>query len=236
MVAGYSFWNEYWLDAVTFRSGTAPGEFLEVAGEELVLLPNGAVFWPSKSALWLSDLHLGKAAHFRKNGVPIGSEPTLATIHRLRVCLQRLKPDKIWLLGDLFHSDINREWEPFAAVCQEFAEKEWVLVRGNHDGIPDALLRESSIRQLDRLDSPPFTFTHDPGDLRVDFGHHVCGHVHPGIRLEGSGRQRLRVRCFHLSERQIILPAFGDFTGMHVIHPAVCDRVFAVTGEAVIEV
>ena len=236
MVAGHPFWDEHRLDAVNLRSGTSSGESLQVAGEEIVLLPNGAVFWPFRSALWLSDLHLGKAAHFRKHGVPIGSEPTLATLNRLRVSIQSLRPERIWLLGDLFHSDINREWEPFAGLCQEFVDKEWVLVRGNHDVIPDALLRESRIKQVDRMDSPPFTFTHYPGDLGADFGHHVCGHVHPGIRLEGTGRQRLRVRCFHFSERQVVLPAFGDFTGMYVIQPAHNDRVFAITGEAVIEV
>ncbi len=236
MVAGYPVWDEHRLDTVTPRLGNFQGECVEAAGEELVLLPNGAAFWPSRSALWLSDLHLGKAAHFRKHGVPIGSEPTLATLNRLRVSIQSLRPERIWLLGDLFHSDINREWEPFAGLCQEFSDKEWILVRGNHDGIPAALLRESSIIQLDRMDSRPFTFTHDPDDIRADFGHHVCGHVHPGIRLEGSGRQRLRLPCFHLSERQVVLPAFGDFTGMYVIKPADRDRVFAITGEAVIEV
>lgn len=236
MVARHPFWDEHWLDALSLKARTFSGESLQVAGEELVLLPNGAVFWPSRSALWLSDLHLGKAAHFRKHGVPIGSEPTLATLHRLRLCLQRLRPDRVWLLGDLFHSDINREWEPFAGLCEEFTDKEWILVRGNHDGIPDLLLRESNITQLDRMDTPPFTFTHDPDDLKADFGYHVCGHVHPGIRLEGAGRQRLRVRCFHFSDRQVVLPAFGDFTGMHVIQPADNDRVFAITGEAVIEV
>jgi len=213
-----------------------PGLEIMVAGEAVRLLPDGAVHWEAKQTLWLSDLHLGKAAHFRKHGVPIGSEPTLATLHRLREQLKSRQPSRVLMLGDLFHSDINREWEPFAGLCDEFAHLEWVLVQGNHDMIPDALLRESGIEQVGRLDEGPFTFTHDPADLGPDFGYHVCGHVHPGIRLAGAGRQRLRLRCFHVSERQAVMPAYGAFTGMYTIDPAKTDRVFAVTGEAVIEV
>ena len=213
-----------------------PGLEVTVAGEAVRLLHDGAVHWEAKQTLWLSDLHLGKAAHFRKHGVPIGSEPTLATLHRLREQLKSRQPSRVLMLGDLFHSDINREWEPFAGLCDEFAHLEWVLVQGNHDMIPDALLRESGIHQVGRLDEGPFTFTHDPADLGPDFGYHVCGHVHPGIRLAGAGRQRLRLRCFHFSDKQAVMPAYGAFTGMYTIDPAKTDRVFAVTGEAVIEV
>lgn len=209
---------------------------INVAGEVLHLLPDGAVWWGSARTLWLSDLHLGKAAHFRKHGVPIGSEPTLATLHRLREQMKALQPSRVLLLGDVFHSDINREWEPFAGLCEEFQSVEWVLVQGNHDMIPEVLLRESGIRQIARLDEGPFTFTHDPADLAADFGYHVCGHVHPGIRLAGAGRQRLRLRCFQFSDKQAVMPAYGAFTGMHTIDPAKQDRVFAMTGEAVIEV
>ena len=209
---------------------------IEVAGEALELCSDGAVHWGRTQTLWLSDLHLGKSAHFRKHGVPIGSEPTLETLHRLRQQILGLRPRRMLLLGDLFHSDINREWEPFSGLCEEFDEVEWVLVRGNHDRIPEVLLRESGIQQIDRLDEGPFTFTHDPADLDVGFGYHVCGHVHPGVRLAGAGRQRLRLRCFHFSDKQAVMPAYGSFTGMHTIQPEKSDRVFAVTGEAVIEV
>ena len=209
---------------------------MECAGVTLSLLPDGAVYWEDTRTLWLSDPHLGKAAHFRKHGVPIGSEPTLATLHRLREQILHHRPVRVLLLGDLFHSDINREWVPFAGLCGEFSGIEWVLVRGNHDMIPSVLLSESGITQVDRLDDGGFTFTHDPADLAADFGYHVCGHVHPGIRLRGAGRQSLRVRCFHFADRQAVMPAYGAFTGMHAIEPARTDRVYAMTGEAVIEV
>ena len=223
------------MDAV--KPAQFPGSLeVTVSGIALTLLPDGAIWWPAKRTLWLSDLHLGKAAHFRKHGVPIGSEPTLETLHRLREHLKWFCPDRVLMLGDLFHSEINKEWGPFSALCQEYPAVNWVLVLGNHDAIPEVLLREAGIRSMQRLDDGPFTFTHDPADWKPEFGFHVCGHVHPGIRLTGTGRQRLRVRCFHFGETQAVMPAYGAFTGMYVIEPRRTDRVFAVTGEAVIEV
>ena len=216
--------------------GPADAIAIEVADAALTLLPDGAVHWPDSDTLWLSDLHLGKAAHFRRHGVPIGSEPTMETLHRLREQIKALVPRRVLMLGDLFHSDINREWDPFAGLCEEFRGLEWVLIRGNHDSIPEVLLRESGIEQVDRLDEGGFTFTHDPADLQSDFGYHVCGHVHPGIRLRGAGRQTMRLRCFPFGAAQAVMPAYGAFTGMHVVTPAATDRVFATTGEAVIEV
>ena len=145
MAAGGSLRHELLLPAVSFGGHVVwPSTWPE---ETCALLPDGAVWWAAAQTLWLSDLHLGKAAHFRKHGVPIGSEPTLATLHRLREQIQGVAAGRVLLLGDLFHSDINREWEPFAGLCEEFQEVEWVLVQGNHDMIPEVLLRESGIQQ-----------------------------------------------------------------------------------------
>ena len=44
---------------------------IEILGEKLILTNQRVVFWPKESALILSDLHIGKTAHFRKNGIAI---------------------------------------------------------------------------------------------------------------------------------------------------------------------
>ena len=100
MAAGGSLRHELLLPAVSL-GGSGNGVAIDVAGEMLHLLPDGAVWWASAQTLWLSDLHLGKAAHFRKHGVPIGSEPTLATLHRLREQIQALRPGRVSSWGPL---------------------------------------------------------------------------------------------------------------------------------------
>jgi len=41
------------------------------ADQHFELDSSGAVFWPDQNCLILSDVHLGKIQHFRKNGAAI---------------------------------------------------------------------------------------------------------------------------------------------------------------------
>ena len=49
-------------------------ETIELQGEELILTNKRAMYWAAQKALILSDLHVGKTAHFRKHGIPIPDE------------------------------------------------------------------------------------------------------------------------------------------------------------------
>ena len=44
---------------------------IEVLGEKLLLCNQKVMFWEAQSMLILSDMHIGKSAHFRKNGIAI---------------------------------------------------------------------------------------------------------------------------------------------------------------------
>jgi uncharacterized protein len=44
---------------------------LTIAGEDVLLLPERALFWPRACALVVADVHWGKAASFRAAGIPI---------------------------------------------------------------------------------------------------------------------------------------------------------------------
>ena len=76
---------------------------------------------------------------------------------------------------------------------------------------------------------PPFLACH-----RIESphsGYALCGHIHPGVRLYGTGEQSARLPCFVLGARRAILPAFGRFTGLADIAPSPGDRVVAIAGE-----
>ena len=54
-----------------------------VAGETLVLLPERAAYWPARKSLFVADFHLGKAATFRRAGIPLPSGTTSENVERL---------------------------------------------------------------------------------------------------------------------------------------------------------
>ena len=252
--------------------------------DSLELLPEKAIWWARKRTLILSDLHLGKAGHFRKSGLAAPGQINEDNLNRLTRLLQLHPSDRLLILGDLFHSTQNREWDDFAAWRMQYPELTVQLVAGNHDLLPPALYRSADIATCPSLLEPPFLFLHDashsertkamnrltlhsakdrvnkdhmpeqltpehhtqkdlahedlaPEDLapeRIPFT--ISGHVHPGIRLRGKGRQSMRLPCFFARQNGILLPAFGTFTGLHILKPAPDDQVFAIAEQSVIPI
>jgi DNA ligase-associated metallophosphoesterase len=67
-------------------------------------------------------------------------------------------------------------------------------------------------------------------------GYRLAGHLHPAVRLSGRGGASVRLPCFRVGVSQMVLPAFGDFTGGATIVRAAGERLFAIAAPTVIEV
>ncbi|MBL7952417.1 MAG: ligase-associated DNA damage response endonuclease PdeM [Flavobacteriales bacterium] len=207
---------------------------IDVAGERLVLHPHRAIYWERLSWLIVSDLHLGKAAHFRKAGVPLPEGHDTATLQRLDSLLHFFTPERLLILGDLFHSSHNRSWELFEdwASCQHARLH---LVQGNHDILADRRYADAGLQVChDTLEEGPFVFSHDPVERPGCYV--IGGHVHPGVVLTGQGRQNLRLPCFAFGPDLGLLPAFGTNTGTFTIAPDAAQRIYATTDRAVLDV
>jgi uncharacterized protein len=209
---------------------------IELKGQSFVLFPERAAFWHEQSALLIADPHWGKAATFRAGGIPVPSGTTTDAVKRLSSLVERTNAGRIFFLGDLLHAESGRSRSMFASLSQwrsANADIDVVLVRGNHDkraGDPPGELGFSCV------DAPyvigPFVLAHYP--LPSEAGYVIGGHVHPGVRLYGSGRQRERLPCFVFSPQVGILPAFGDFTGLGDVEPGDGVRVYAIADDEVI--
>ena len=190
-----------------------------LAGERVWLLPECALWWPAGSALFVADLHLGKAATFRARGLPVPSGTTQHNLARLAQLVQQHQAERLVLLGDFLHAAEAQSAALQAALALWRAAHpalELLLVRGNHDrhaGDPPAVLRAKVVDEPFLLD--PFAACHHP--QRHATHTVLAGHVHPAVRLRGPGRDALRLPCFCIEEGLALLPAFGAFTGGHVM-------------------
>jgi len=210
---------------------------IHLHGERLLLHPFRAMLWERTGTLLLADLHLGKARHFRRAGIPVPQGVADATWDRLLSLLVDLQPRRVLFLGDLFHSDYNREWEELGDLTAQFGDVRFELVRGNHDLLPGADHERVGIRfHPGALREGPFLFSHHPVAELPSGCYNLAGHVHPAVRLRGGARQRLKLPCFYFGERQALLPAFGQFTGTQVVAPRKGDRVFVIVDEEVVRV
>lgn len=208
---------------------------LELKGQQLSLLAEKAMIWQDKACLILADLHMGKITHFRKSGLPLPRQAELENYERLSTILLNHKIDRVLILGDLFHSTMNSEWDIFSRFLSEFSHISFELVHGNHDILPGEAYTHDNFTLLgERYTEGPFLFSHKQESEAT--GYNIYGHIHPGIRLEGKGRQSLRLPCFAFGENEAILPAFGTFTGLHCLNPGYSDKIFVISGYSVMEV
>jgi metallophosphoesterase superfamily enzyme len=79
-----------------------------------------------------------------------------------------------------------------------------------------------------------FLFTHEKCETNPDL-YTFCGHIHPGIYLQGLGKQSLRLPCFYFANDHCILPAFSKFTGTALIEPASNENVFAIVENKLVQ-
>ncbi len=194
---------------------------------------SGVLFWEEHSILLISDVHLGKVSHFRKFGAAVPQQAVQKNFHAMDTTIQYFSPKTIIFMGDLFHSSLNKEWELFEIWVAEQSSK-IILVSGNHDIISPLKYEEMGVHVVEELILNTFLLTHHPEERDGFFN--FCGHIHPAIKLTGLGRQSVRLRCFYKSPMQLILPAFGEFTGSHTLEAKKECEIFALLGDAVLPV
>ena len=208
----------------------------EFGAARLALLPQRAACLLDEHCLLVADAHFGKAASFRRLGVPVPRGTTAQNLQALSDAVAACGARRIVFLGDLLHSAQGRApatLQALAAWRRDHAALDLLLVRGNHDagaGDPPAGLGVLCVDEP--LQIGGLKLCHHPQEAAD--AHVLAGHLHPCVALQGRAHQRLRLPCFHFGARVGLLPAFGAFTGMHALRPAAGERVFVVADGAVV--
>ncbi|MGZ8999147.1 MAG: ligase-associated DNA damage response endonuclease PdeM [Allosphingosinicella sp.] len=211
-------------------------------GHDLMALPQGALFWPSRRALLVADLHLEKASWFARIGQMLPPYDSEATLSDLGAIVAATGAEEIWCLGDSFHDRHGCDRLPErarAALIALTSSTRWTWIVGNHDpmmGPSPRLPGDGAVPTfadhcggtiVEEVEVDGLVLRHeaDPKEMRPE----LSGHFHPKLRITRRGRQVSR-RCFIGTERKLILPAFGSLTGgLDAHHPEI---VRAVGGRA----
>lgn len=209
---------------------------IEWQGESLDLLPDRAVFWHKEKTLYIADTHFGKAATFRKVGIPVSEHTTAEDCLRLSQLVEETAAEKLIILGDFLHARAGRaqpvrnqlfDWR------DQHRELSIVLIRGNHDQQSGDPWPELNIECMaDPTEAESWDLRHLPVDSPTR--PFMAGHLHPGYRLSGTGRDTLRNPCFVVGEERIILPAFGGFTGLKNMTLEPSEKLYLTNGKEII--
>ena len=180
-----------------------------LAGVEPQALGTGALWWPDRSILCVSDLHLGKSERVaRRGGAVLPPYDTRDTLTRLAADLALTRARTVICLGDSFDDlgaaqalpEEERLW-----IVRLQAGRRWVWIEGNHDPGPVEL----GGTHLAELPLQPLTFRHiaQPGASGE-----VSGHYHPKARIQTRARTISRP-AFLVDSDRVILPSYGTYTG-----------------------
>ena len=206
---------------------------IQIQGERLTLLAQKAILWKKHDMLIVSDLHIGKATHFRKNAIPVHNETEKKNIQQMVQLFLAHPSSHVVFLGDLFHSRYNASWELLCDALKQFPHIKFTLVQGNHDFLDARHYQRAGISLVKELIVSPFILTHEP--QASDQHYVISGHIHPGIKLKDGIRKAITLACFLFEENQAILPAFGNLTGKYVITPKVTDQVYVIVKDNIIK-
>jgi DNA ligase-associated metallophosphoesterase len=204
------------------------GMTIELAGEEVELLAERALWRPASRSLLIADTHWGLAATPRHASMGIALGASCDDLDRLTGLLESKRPERLIVLGDLIHARQGSRLESLDAVTQwrrKFRELPIALVRGNHEirrGDPPVGWG------IECFDEPwrdgPFALRHTPG---ANAGAYVlAGHLHPKFR--GTA-------CFRIGPESAILPAFNVLAGGGGFQHRPGERVFLIRYQEVSE-
>lgn len=183
---------------------------ITVNGESLTADPLGALYWPARRTLIVSDLHFEKGSSFARRGVMLPPYDTRTTLMRLEALVKKYAPARVISLGDAFH-----DGDAEARIDDDDAERlaaltnaaDWLWILGNHDPAPPARFEGTSATEAE---ISAFVFRHEPTEGPAPG--EIAGHLHPCARVVAEGRL-LRRRCFAAGKDRLVMPAMGAFTG-----------------------
>jgi DNA ligase-associated metallophosphoesterase len=217
-------------------------EYKAVSG---YLLPEKAVYLKEYKALLIADAHLGKAVSFRRMGVPVPRGTTQANLQTISRLIAQTGATRVVFLGDLFHSQaalqsaVLTQWH---AWRQAHTSVEVVLVEGNHDAkafrakVSPLELGITLVEEPWFIDPERRTLALCHLPQTVPGAYAITGHIHPSFNLYGRAGESARLPCFWFGEQCAVLPAFGEFTGSHVVQPEPGDRVYVIADDSVLPV
>lgn len=212
---------------------------VEIEGQLLHLLPSRGVYVPEHNTLLIADTHFGKEATFRRHQIPVPGGATCTTLAAILTMLHDTGARRLIFLGDFFHTSCSKSPDVMHAMDAFFANHPSVsmqLTLGNHDRRIGELPASWSLQIEQQIQLGDLQLAHHPQTPSAGSRLVCCGHIHPAFRPRRTIDQPPKLPCFWLTERQLVLPAIGDFTGTQMIQRGSGDQVWVCAEDQVLAI
>ncbi|MEM2507972.1 MAG: metallophosphoesterase [Candidatus Hadarchaeales archaeon] len=204
-----------------------------IPGEPALMVRAGG-----QKILVVADLHLGVEGELAESGISLPSQ-TPKVKKRLLSLVERFKPDRIILLGDVKHGipvASWQEWRELPALLEELMKYANVeIVPGNHDGDIEGMVPRGvvlhDVRGIKLGNSVGLLHGHAwPSPDVMGCKVLVMGHTHPAVEIRDKYGGRIvepvwlkvelersklpkELRVGKKCPKLIVMPAFGEMVG-----------------------
>ena len=202
---------------------------IEILGEELELLPEKAIFWPSMELLFIADIGW---AFTKKTFIESGFNE----IERIKAILSKRSVRRIILLGEVAPEgrSLDKELLVKFNIWSQALHCPFYIAFARSSFIPIEEIKGYGVAAwADPLIIPPFAFSNDP--IENDKYFTFSGHIHPHVVLK-KGKERLSFPCFQIKQRLAILPSFSEDAVPQPISWTSDEKIYAIDGGLIISV
>lgn len=168
----------------------------------------------NKETLVLADIHIGYEEALNKQGLLVPRFQFKETEKRIKNILEKTKPRKIIINGDLKHefgTISETEWRHTLKILDLFKDKEIILIKGNHDTILGPIANKKNLTIKDYYKINNMFICHGDKILdNINFSTSkiiIIAHEHPAIVI-GTKTRKETYKCFlkgHYKNKTLIV-------------------------------
>lgn len=165
-----------------------------------IKIVDAALWFEAEKALVINDLHLGYEEALHRKGILVPRFQLEQIIAKLKIILQKTKPTKVIINGDLKHEFgkvLRQEWKEvldfldFVLVNVE----EVIIIKGNHDSIIKPIADKRRVAVVNEYKLGNVLIVHGDELVKTEAKTIIIGHEHPAVTIR-EGSKWEKCKCF----------------------------------------
>ena len=159
-----------------------------------------ALWFELEKVLVINDLHIGYEEVLHRKGILVPRFQLEQIMNKLKLIIQKTKPAKIIINGDLKHEFgkvLRQEWKEVLEFLDFLLQNisEVIIIKGNHDPIIQPLADKKGIAVVNQYQVGETLIVHGDELVETTAKRIVIGHEHPAITIR-EGSKWEKYKCF----------------------------------------
>ena len=165
-----------------------------------IKIVDAALWFEAENVLVINDLHLGYEEALHRKGILVPRFQLEQIIAKLKIILQKTKPAKLVINGDLKHEFgkvLRQEWKEVLEFLDFMLAKveEVIIIKGNHDPIIKPIADKRGVVVLNEYKIGNVLIVHGDELVKTEAKTIIIGHEHPAVTIR-EGSKWEKCKCF----------------------------------------